>query len=388
MSVQLIIDRLLKTVAEQSIDKSSQVLSKMLNCDAHIDLKKIAFEDVTVVTQEINEQSRPVIAASIDLVGDAPFRFLFWVAVDDAYKLTDLFLCQEVGTTKEFDEYTSSTVQEIGNIISSAVTNVFVANFQVAMKPEPPVVIRDYSGSIFEEFVMAAAMDRNELLLIESRFQIAQCEMDCRMYLLPLAKSDEKLSFAADVEEMSISKKNIKILVVDDSSADREILKVLLAKEGYDVATVSSAHEALIRMSQEYFDLTLCDYNMPEMNGEDFVDRLRQDAVLKSSVVIIITSEQDKDVKVRLLKKGANDFIHKGAAREEILARVDAHLNAKANAHAYAGAVWMDALVKVYGLVSQLRVDIEGNKTESAVLLEKIKQMEQAIDHVVAKAKK
>jgi len=88
------------------------------------------------------------------------------------------------------------------------------------------------------------------------------------------------------------------------------------------------------------------------------------------------------------LKKGANDFIHKGAAREEILARVDAHLNAKANAHAYAGAVWMDALVKVYGLVSQLRVDIEGNKTESAVLLEKIKQMEQAIDHVVAKAKK
>jgi len=387
MPEEINIDRLLKTVAEQSIDKSSQVLSKMLNCDARIDLKRVAFEDVTTVTQSINESSGEVIAASIDLVGDAPFRFLFWVSVADAYKLTDLFLGQAVGTTKEFDEYTSSTVQEIGNILSSAVTNVFVANFQVAMRPEPPFVSRDYSGSIFEEFVMAVAMDRNELLLIESRFSIAECEMDCRMYLLPLAKSDEKLTFAADLQQMNISKKNIKILVIDDSASDREIMKVFLSKEGYDVVTVSGGQEGLLRMTREYFDLILCDYNMPEMNGESFIERIRGDAVLKSSIVIIITSEQEKDVKVRLLKNGANDFIHKGAAREEILARIDAHLNAKANAHAYAGAVWMDALVKVFGLLTELRADIERSPLDPKVLLEKVKQMEQTVDQVVSKSK-
>ncbi|MBL8014511.1 MAG: response regulator, partial [Candidatus Omnitrophica bacterium] len=273
-------------------------------------------------------------------------------------------------------------------ILSSAVTNVIVANFQVAMKPEPPFVTRDFSGSLFEEFVMAVAMDRNELLLVESRFQIAHYSVDCRMYLLPLAKSDEKLTFAADVEQLTVQKKNIKILVIDDSPSDCEIMKAFLSKEGYDVVTVESATEGLIRLSQEYFDLTLCDYNMPEINGEGFIERVRQDAVLRSSVVIIVTSEQDTDIKVRLLKNGANDFIHKGAAREEILARIDAHLHARANAHAYAGAVWMDALVKMFGLLTEMRADIEAKNMDQSVLLEKIKQMEQTIDKVVSKVKK
>ena len=381
------IDRMLKTVAEQSIDKSSQILSKMLKTGASIELKRVVFEDVTTVTQSINETNGEVIAATIDLVGDAPFRFLFWVAIEDAFKLTDLFLGQEIGSTTAFDEYTSSTVQEIANILSSAVTNVFVANFQVSMKPEPPYVSRDYSGSIFEEFIMGVAMDSNEILLIESRFQIHKCAMDCRMYLMPLAKSDETLSFAAGIEDVNESKKVIKILVIDDSATDRDMMKMFLAKEGYDVVAVSSAQEGLIRMAQEHFDLTLCDYNMPVMDGEAFIERVRQDSVLKGAVVIIITSDQDKAIKVRLLKRGANDFIHKGAAREEILARMEAHINAKANAHAYVGAVWMDALVKVFGLLKELRSDIEGNSMDQTTMLGKVKQMEQAIDQVVSKAK-
>ena len=381
------IDRMLKTVAEQSIDKSSQILSKMLNTQASIELKRVVLEDVTTVTQSINESNGEVIAATIDLVGDAPFRFLFWVAIEDAFKLTDLFLGQEVGTTTAFDEYTSSTVQEIANILSSAVTNVFVANFQVAMKPEPPFVSRDYSGSIFEEFIMGVAMDSNDILLIESRFQIAKCAMDCRMYLMPLAKSDETLSFAAGVEQVNDSKNTLKILVVDDAVSDRNIMKYFLEKEGYEVVTVASAQEGLIRMAQEHFDLTLCDYNMPHMNGEAFLESVRQDSVLKSALVIIITGDEDKDIKVRLLKRGANDFIHKGSAREEILARIEAHLNAKANVHAYVGAVWMDALVKVFGLLKELRADVEGNHMEATSLLRKIKQMEQTIDQVVSKAK-
>ena len=385
MPENIIIDRVLRTVAEQSIDKSSQVLSKMLGVDVHIDLKRVAMEDVTTITESINAENGEVIAATIDLVGDAPFRFLFWVAIKDAFKLTDLFLRQEVGTTTAFDEYSSSTVQEIANIISSAVTNVFVANFQVSMRPEPPYVSHDFSGSIFAEFIMGVAMDRNDLLLVESRFQIAQCEMNCRMYLLPLVKSDETLSFAAGVGDLSDTKKTIKILVIDDSKIHREMMRASLEKEGYEVVVVSGAQEGLIRMAQEPFDVTLCDLNMPEMNGETFVQRLRQDPVLKSSLVLIVTAEEDNEVKVRLLKSGANDFIHKGASREELLARIHAHLSAKANVHAYVGGVWRDALVKVFTLLVELKGDIEERHPDMKIVLEKIKQMEQAIDHVVSK---
>ncbi len=190
------VNRMVQMVAEQSIDRSSQVLSKMLKSGAKIELRRTFMADISEITQKANENNEEVIGSYIDLLGDAPFKFLFFVRTSDAFILTDLFIGEPVGTTTEYNEYVLSTIQEIGNIIASAISNVFVANFQIKMQPSPPVVVRDFSGCIFEEFLVEAAQEKDSLLLIESLFQVVKTEMGCYMYLLPIQGSEKILGFS------------------------------------------------------------------------------------------------------------------------------------------------------------------------------------------------
>lgn len=189
-------DRALKLIAKLSIDRSSQVLSKLIKAGAKITLEKVYIEDISRVTERfISEGEREVVGAFIDLVGDAPFKFLFFVDVKDSLLLCDMMLRREAGTTKELDIYAKSAVQELGNILASAISNVFATDFQISMKPTPPTVINDYSTTIFQEFVMAAALDSNDILIIESMFQVIAQDISCSMYMLPLHGSDRVLQY-------------------------------------------------------------------------------------------------------------------------------------------------------------------------------------------------
>lgn len=117
------------------------------------------------------------------------------------------------------------------------------------------------------------------------------------------------------------------ILVIDDSSTDREIFRLMLQREGYVVEIASSGPVAFDILNQKKIDLILCDYYMPEMTGEEFLSKLRKDPRYRHMCVIIITSDESKEVKIRLLQSGANDFINKGCAYEEIIARVNNFLD-------------------------------------------------------------
>ncbi len=200
MSETTRLDKMIQLVAEQAIEKSSQVLSKLLKQGAKIELKQVSLMDIALVTEKMNEEDKEVVAAFIGLEGDAPFKFLFSVGMADALQITDLFLGQETGTTIAFDDMTASAVQEVGNILSSAISNVFSQDFQVEMKPTPPEVIQDYLGTLFQQFIMDLAMESDQILIIESKFKIVRSELDCYMYLLPLAGSTEALGMATGMK--------------------------------------------------------------------------------------------------------------------------------------------------------------------------------------------
>ena len=185
----------LRIVAKLSIDKASQVLSKMVRNGAKIELEKVYVADISAATEKIMEaESGDVIGAFVDLVGDIPIKFLFYVDTRDSMVLTDLILRRKDGTTKEIDTYTLSAVQELGNIISSAITNVFASDFQVQMKPSPPVVVHDYASTVFQEFIMEAATENNEILMIESSFRVVKLDIKCRMFLLPRTDAQKTLA--------------------------------------------------------------------------------------------------------------------------------------------------------------------------------------------------
>jgi len=177
--------RAIRLVAQLSVDASSRLLSKMIKAGARISIDRTYMADVSEVTAKIASEVDDVAGAYIDLVGEVPFKFLFFVKVEDSLLLTDMILQRTPGSTKEFNLYAQSAVQEIGNIISSAISNIFSKDFNIALKPTPPTVIRDYAGVVFSEYLLDVAANDNEVFIVETVFNVIEKNIDCYMFLLP-----------------------------------------------------------------------------------------------------------------------------------------------------------------------------------------------------------
>ncbi len=105
----------------------------------------------------------------------------------------------------------------------------------------------------------------------------------------------------------------MKALVVDDSKAIRTILRKTLKEVGVEViAEAAHGVEALSRLRETGpLDLTLVDWNMPEMNGFDFLCAVRRDRAYDRMRVVMVTTETETAQMGRALEAGANEYIMK-----------------------------------------------------------------------------
>jgi len=111
------------------------------------------------------------------------------------------------------------------------------------------------------------------------------------------------------------------VLVVDDDTRLRDLLRQYLAKNGYRVTTASNAAEARQRMTSLEFDLVVLDVNMP---GEDGISFTR---VLRGKVpVLLLTARGDADDRIAGLEAGADDYLPKPFEPRELLLRAAAIL--------------------------------------------------------------
>jgi len=110
-----------------------------------------------------------------------------------------------------------------------------------------------------------------------------------------------------------------KAMVVDDSKAIRMILSRTLADVGYDVCQASNGREALSLLGQAgNVSLILVDWNMPQMNGLEFVRQIRSDPRYASVLLMMVTTETEIDQMVAALDAGANEYVMKPFTREII----------------------------------------------------------------------
>lgn len=101
-------------------------------------------------------------------------------------------------------------------------------------------------------------------------------------------------------------------LVVDDSKAIRMILGKQLANLGYEVSQAANGKEALqVAQTLSSLSLAMVDWNMPVMNGLDFVKALRADSQFGSVTVVMVTTETEFERVTAALEAGANDYIMK-----------------------------------------------------------------------------
>lgn len=116
-------------------------------------------------------------------------------------------------------------------------------------------------------------------------------------------------------------------MIVDDSEFMRHFLSKFLGKK-LELAMVSDGVEALQRLQTGYRPAAiLADINMPNMNGFEFLEHLRDSPLLRSIPVIVLSSNEDSQDRIKSLRLGAVDYIIKPFNPIELELRVFNHIN-------------------------------------------------------------
>jgi len=111
----------------------------------------------------------------------------------------------------------------------------------------------------------------------------------------------------------------VRILIVDDSRSMRLILKRMLADMGHtEVVEAEHGGQALERLEEGAPELALVDWNMPVMNGLEFVQALREVRDYDRMKVMMVTSESSPRLVYEALKAGADEYAMKPITREVI----------------------------------------------------------------------
>jgi two-component system chemotaxis response regulator CheY len=110
----------------------------------------------------------------------------------------------------------------------------------------------------------------------------------------------------------AILDKNMKILVVDDFSTMRRIIKNLLKDLGFsNIQEADDGSTALPMLQQGDFDFVVTDWNMPGMQGIDLLRNIRADDKLKHLPVLMVTAEAKKEQIVAAAQAGVNGYVVK-----------------------------------------------------------------------------
>ncbi|MBW4656035.1 MAG: response regulator [Kaiparowitsia implicata GSE-PSE-MK54-09C] len=119
------------------------------------------------------------------------------------------------------------------------------------------------------------------------------------------------------------------LLVVDDNEMNRDLLTRRLQRQGHDIVVAEHGKDALEKMRQHTFDLVLLDIMMPELNGYQVLEYIKQDPDLRHIPVIMISALDDIDSVVRCIELGAEDYLFKPFNPILLKARIGACLEKK-----------------------------------------------------------
>jgi len=173
---------------------------------------------------------------------------------------------------------------------------------------------------------------RNEVSMRDTAFMLISSETDIR-YLEPLRQagvvailpkpfSKEQLATSLvatldflEPEPLELNKfaaDELKVLIVDDSFTSRHIIRQLLERMGVEqLVEAENGKQAMEMIDKEFFDLIVTDYNMPEMDGEQLSQFIRNQSSQPSVPVLMVTSETDQSRLAGIKQSGVSAVFDK-----------------------------------------------------------------------------
>jgi len=111
----------------------------------------------------------------------------------------------------------------------------------------------------------------------------------------------------------------VRVLVIDDSRAIRSIISRSLKELAFEVVEAANGREGMERLKDmSPFDLALVDWNMPEMNGYEFLCAVRKDSTRSGMSIMMITTETETEQMAKALEAGANEYLMKPFTKEAL----------------------------------------------------------------------
>ena len=120
-----------------------------------------------------------------------------------------------------------------------------------------------------------------------------------------------------------------RILIVDDNETNRDILMARLGPQGYDLKQAADGEEALAAAKEHLPDLILLDIMMPKIDGIEVCKRIKNDAAMPFTPIILCTAKADSKDVVAGLEAGADEYLTKPIDQMALVARVKAALRLK-----------------------------------------------------------
>lgn len=148
----------------------------------------------------------------------------------------------------------------------------------------------------------------------------------------------------------------IKILVVEDEEAIREMLSMALEQADFNVITAADVAAAQDILDAGLPDLILLDWMLPKISGVEWARRLKQDDMLREIPIILVTARGEEEDKVRGLEIGADDYVTKPYSPRELIARINAVLRRS-------GRIGESARIEISGVIldtEEHRLNIDG----------------------------
>lgn len=117
---------------------------------------------------------------------------------------------------------------------------------------------------------------------------------------------------------------NMKVLVVDDFSTMRRIVKNLLRQIGYvNIEEAEDGAQAYSKLKGGDFGFIVSDWNMPNMDGLELLKKVRSDPGLKDIPVLMVTAEAEKEKVITAIQAGVNNYIVKPFTGEVLKEKMD-----------------------------------------------------------------
>lgn len=135
------------------------------------------------------------------------------------------------------------------------------------------------------------------------------------------------------------------VLLVEDESAQREVLTYNLEAEGFTVATAVSGDEALLMVQEENPDLILLDWMLPNVSGIEVCRQIKARPETRGIPVIMLSARSEELDRVRGLETGADDYVVKPYSVAELMARLRTQLRRVRPAAAGERLIWQDILL-------------------------------------------